>query len=113
MGVNLSLRRARQQTPGEAATVIAAVMKKLDAELTAALDLVPGWWRSDQRSGLSFVSAGRIDGSATIVGNSGGWWLVRSGPGDELLSERVCSARAALTQLAPATPSVVLTKAAP
>ena len=86
-------------TPTEAAdvdvepVVDAEDMQRLQAELTATLDRIEDWQRRDCDSA---VSAGRADGSVTIVGNSGGWWLVRSGPGDKLMAEQVPSARDAL-----------------
>jgi len=76
-----------------------AVDPKLAAELTAALDQTEGW---ERRDGDSFVSAGRTDGSATVVGNSGGWRLVRCGPGDKPMAEPVASARDAVAQATPA-----------
>ena len=64
------------ETPEQAATVDATVMKAMSAELDAALAAVPGWERADRGS---FVSAGHADGSTTIVGNTlGNWWVVQA-----------------------------------
>lgn len=78
--------------PDPAEELVDAVrMKKLDVELTVALQKVEGWTRLDDDS---FVSAN--NGEFTVVGNSGGWRLVRLGPEDQLVSEPYPSAQEAL-----------------
>jgi hypothetical protein len=86
------------ETPEQAATVDTQQMKALAAELDQ-LDLGAEWWRSDRGS---FVSAGHADGDKTIVGNSGGWWVVRPGPGGKPMPETVPSARDALAKVSAA-----------
>jgi hypothetical protein len=83
------------ETPEQAATVDVKQMKNMAGELDQ-LALGADWWRSDRGS---LVSAGRVDGTAAIVGNSGGWRLVRIGPGGKPLPEPVPSARDAFARL--------------
>lgn len=86
------------ETPEQAATVDATVMKAMAAELDAALDTVPGWERRDPRRG-SFVSAGHVDGSTTVVGNTlGHWWVVQA---DRQRLKKVGSAREAVAVTRP------------
>lgn len=73
--------------------VDAEQLRQLAAELTTTLDGSDDWQRLDADS---FVSAGHRDGQATIVGNTGGWWLVRPGPGDSHVAQPMPSAHDAL-----------------
>ena len=82
---------ATHAAPDEAAAEPS--LRQRQAELVAAIGDRKGW---EPRSADTFFAVGRVDGHATVNANSGGFWLVRTGPGEKMMAELQPSAEAAV-----------------